>query len=119
MKIRYGFVSNSSSSSFVMVGCEATYEELHRLQEKLLGRPKKDEDDYEWEDEAYDAMRNNGWLYDGERKHMILGKVLAEQNDSYHLDDAEYTIQEVNEISKEIEEFFGRKSKLFMGTRAC
>lgn len=43
MKIRNGFVSNSSSSSFVLYGIEVSTEQLHKLMIERLGEEKANE----------------------------------------------------------------------------
>jgi hypothetical protein len=120
MKIRSGFVSNSSSSSFVLIGCEVNKKELQKIQEKLVGREKVDSNDYAWEDDAYEAIEDAGWLYDGERDKPIIGKILTEQaDDGDYLEDASFSIKKIQDLADEVKEKIGKEPKLFMGTRAC
>ena len=117
MKIRSGFVSNSSSSSFVMIGCEVVRKDLKKLWDKLKTEENKEEN---WEDDIYDLLYESDWLYDGERDRPILGRKLAGQDtDTYQLDNASYTVEKVQKIMKEVEDVIGKEPKLFMGTRSC
>jgi len=103
-----------------MVGCAVTKAELQKLQEALVGRAKNGKEDYEWDDEAYDALDENGWLYDGERDKPIVGKILAEQASDYeYLEDTSYTMKQVQDLANIVKKELGKEPKLFMGARAC
>lgn len=74
MKIRKGFVSNSSSSSFVMYGFTITEKELNRVY------PDRD---YFYDEEDFDTVNADG--------RYGVGKLLAESDgDSGYLDDFEF-----------------------------
>jgi hypothetical protein len=120
MKIRNGFVSNSSSSSFVIIGCELTETELKAFKEKLVGRARAGDDDWNWDDESCDALRKNKWMCDEERSKPLLGRVLAEQDgDDYILPEEDYTFEQIREIMKKVKKELHKEPKLFTGMRAC
>ena len=105
MKIRNGFVSNSSSSSFVCIGARMSEKQL-----KELG----------WCDE--DGITENvpeGFevLYTEYGDGDIVGIVLASGEDS--LDNVELTEYEISKTMAKVEKVLGKPVKLFIGTRPC
>jgi len=126
MKIRYGFVSNSSSSSFVMIG--ARVKKFKPDKNKMIEMMDKHGVKYgpEWpEDDFWDAMYNEkfgGLRYLGEED--IVGYMLAENSD-YYMEETETSMEDLDKKSKEVEkivkEIFGLdiKAKLITGQYAC
>lgn len=128
MKIRSGFVSNSSSSSFVMIGFETNVEESSiELARKLYGKVICNEDkatDLVWGNRwepgmaTYIADSDSGWLNKGSA---FVGVVLADfaSDDGSVPDsiDAENIMIKV----KELEKNFERKDRtiFYFGTHSC
>ncbi len=124
MKTRQGFVSNSSSSSFIILGC--------KVSEEMLGDIFADEvKEYlrEWKPNGYneedlsDAIQETAWDKDvfSDDNGFILGEVLGMVSDGY-LDSKEYGIEELQKMTKEIADKYGvdeKEVKLSFGTRAC
>lgn len=124
MKIRSGFVSNSSSSSFVMVGTEINDKILEKLSEKInLDSSRPDIID------AYIDSVNTSTLYpypdnkniylrvvlDEEENKSYLGYQLAEGD--YGFDEFDIDFNEVIKLADKIKELTGAETKLVVGTR--
>lgn len=118
MKIRTGFVSNSSSSSFVCMGIKLTPEIKKSLKEKY---PKKKseyfdgkEDEEEWLLRVCDEILDLAYIDLETRK--IIGVYLASDGD-----DASCSMAELQKTMTKLQEIFGQdvQIKLYMGTEMC
>lgn len=119
MKIRQGSVSNSSSSSFVLIGVEATAENKKKLEEKFPrktnpddGEIPEDEDDCDADfnyHERLDEEYNIHYLYDEYNTDKI-GILLGYERESLF----ELSRKEVNGAFDKMAEIFD-EPKLFSG----
>lgn len=138
MKYRRGFVSNSSTSSFVLVGFELSdevgEEGSERMKKLLIDlydvEPSTLEgiEDYELADDFYHKSRNgeNGVTIlsgsdNGVGDSTVIGVMLAETNscDTFYLPDKVISIREIEEKLKEIKEIIGEDSeiKIYCGSK--
>lgn len=106
MKTRVGFVSNSSSSSFVILG--------YKVDDEVKNNMTDDEKDECWcrNDIVTDGYSGTSWC----------GQVLSKVNSGDTLEDAEYTIEELQQMQIALMKKYGveiDKIKLYMGTRGC
>ncbi len=107
MKIRTGFVSNSSSSSFVLIGKKMSMDELV---EKFPG-------DEDW---VYDRVEEKGLIYFGEESDVI-GKELARSEDEV-MEETELSFSDLEREAKIVAEILNvplEEIKLITGTRMC
>ena len=138
MKIRKGFVSNSSSCSFVVAGYKVKKDDniLFDMISKL--RPRETEEfmkkypdwsKYEIAREIIDEYGNIEILNDGEvgydsDTHMIIGVSLAEGDDCNMFDNDEYSFNDITVLIDDIDETLkecgiDRKKVIVTGTRMC
>jgi hypothetical protein len=89
MKTRTGFVSNSSTSSFVALGFYLTEEE-----EKAMSQQRQRE-----------LEEAKMFLYN--EPHSLIGQVLAHQDTNYHLEFKEIDISELVITTRALAENFG------------
>lgn len=148
MKIRSGFVSNSSSSSFIMVGIEIsdidlTIDEMKSMMEsanfdwrtasakskwyKIEEIEKDKELMYEFflNEFTYNFLsKDNFVLRSGVEDGVngtVVGKELASTGDGDYFDEINLLPSDINKIGQEVKEKFGvdGEARLFIGTRAC
>ncbi len=133
MKIRVGFVSNSSSSSFVMIGAKVSNIDKVELAKKLLVKyPVKlpdyvseMEEDEGWAWEVMDTLSHTcPFEFYGEES--LFGfSIYSGDSEDYGLDDFSLSIDEIEKAiaeTKEIMEEMGIDAgeiKLIGGQRAC
>jgi hypothetical protein len=135
MKIRNGFVSNSSSSSFICVGINLNKFSDDQKKEFLkehdvdISNINDEDDDLNdlFSELCWDIRRETGFcilsgIDDGiEEDGMVFGKMIAEGDDIDNLPSESFSLNDLNNIGNEVKKEFNidGEVKLFVGTRAC
>lgn len=107
MKIRNGFVSNSSSSSFIAVGVRGTEE----IKQRVINLNIDKEDYYDCDDVICD-----------DSEYGIIGTEIASADDCGYIDDNEISFEEIENLTKELSEKYQipkSEFKIIMGTCPC
>ena len=129
MKIRSGFVSNSSSSSFVLFGVELngkdTYESLCRKflpEDKLNEAIKEYGDDIDWNDMWYSEDVENyielDTIHCGYSGEIWVGKTISSGGDE--MENGSISFEELKEYEKQIKEILpDAVCELHYGTYGC
>jgi hypothetical protein len=123
MKVRNGFVSNSSSSSFVAVGWEATDELKEKIFQYYLKKFPNNEDECSIEDiyEVLDKIDQDFYFIDSGKE--IIGNYIARTEDDY-LEEGEYSLAEFIKIitDSKFADNIGvdiNTAKIFTGVESC
>jgi hypothetical protein len=116
MKTRQGFVSNSSSSSFCILGCKVTPAIKAALKERF---PKETVDgekeaDWEWLDRITMELDLDFVDLDGKS---IIGKSLGD----FDADETSTSFAELQKTAKAVQKLVGESApvKLYVGTAPC
>ena len=109
MKIRNGFVSNSSSSSFVIAGIKMLYNDLTEEQREEL---------YDDGDLIVASGPDDGVP----KGFIIIGTPIADvESDNSYLDFSEHSLEDIGKMIFDVEEKTGLKGVpgVYTGTRSC
>jgi len=112
MKIRNGFVSNSSTSSFIVIGHKFKSEEITKF------FTEDEEDVYD----ALESIEYIGYVADSEVDAYYIGEVISDSGEDI-LEDSETEIGDLEQLKsiKAMRETFKYEGplKIYSGTRAC
>jgi len=107
MKVRNGFVSNSSSSSFIAIGVRGTEE----IKQRVMNLNIDKEDYYDCDDVIYD-----------DSEYGIIGTEIASVDDCGYINTDEISFEEIENLTKELSEKYQipkSEFKIIMGTYPC
>jgi len=138
MKIRNGFISNSSSCSFVLIGVEIDKDKLDKtellkklnIQEynNILKESKNDEDFEDMLNETLmDLLDENGiyfcnhWECGASRNKILFGSLLAESSSDDDFFEFKQSLNDLDDIKELLNKFDlqDEEIKIIGGTRMC
>ena len=106
-KIRNGFVSNSSSCSFVIIGVKMSNTDI--MEKFNIGE----------DDDFYDCLEDTDFDFVNLDDDYIIGKKIAYGSD-YEITGSDYSFDELKQISEEIKEKLSSNDvKLYTGSEMC
>lgn len=121
MKCRSGFISNSSTSSFVLAGWKGIPSaDLIRRIFHYLGRDPIQEDDEDIEDNFYEYMEDLDWtvMNEGDDGADLYGIYLIHIDD-YGIEEIDLDTEELSSLNKLAKDLGLPPPKLYGGTRYC
>lgn len=106
MKYRSGFVSNSSSSSFIVLGCRVS-QDFNSLNNMKLVLQKDNVDiDYNNEDKVYDKFYDK-YFYEQESSNPVFGFNLFQGSDDGGLEKINLNLDIIPEMKKRLHDITG------------
>jgi hypothetical protein len=112
MKIRNSFVSNSSTSSFIIIGSRISEAELKELKWWW----DRDGNPGENLPKDIDVFHSPSSLQKNKNEEYVVGKVISDSED-WGLKYKEIEIEKLNNIFKDVENVIKRPIKMILGTR--
>lgn len=103
MKVRSGFVSNSSSSSFVILGAKIDIDFSEEEMIKLMDKHGIKYDDEYPEDDFWGAMYNGKFGFSYFSEPDIIGKYIA-SGDECGLEESTTSFADLEKMAKEVKE---------------
>ncbi|MFH1547156.1 MAG: hypothetical protein ABIC57_01585 [bacterium] len=135
MKLRQGFVSNSSSSSFIAIGMRLESIDKYKLAKVLYEKypielpgyvNPDDPDDFDFTYEIFDSNEIPFSLFDEESSKPVFGyRIYEGSSDDYGVSDFEISADTIIEKTKEIQEIAAEvgvpcnEIKVIGGEQAC